>query len=49
MLGILQGSEEAILVVNGVWEIGCRPAIVFGEAEIDNSACVDTSEQVGFV
>ena len=42
-------SKEAVLVIEGVWEVGCGPAIVLGEAEIDKSAFADTSVQVRFV
>ena len=41
--------EETVLVVNGVWEVGCGPTIVLGEAEIDISAFGDTRVQVRFV
>lgn len=49
MLAILLVFEEAILVVEGIWEVRCGEAIVFGEAEIDLGAFVDTSVQVRFV
>ena len=41
--------KEAVLLVEGVWEVRCRPAVVLGEAEIDLSAFVDTSIQVRFI
>lgn len=49
MLAILLAFKEAVLVVEGVWEVGRRVATVLGEAKIDFSAVVDTRVQVRFV
>lgn len=43
-----QVFEEAVLVIECIWEVRCRPAIVLREAKIDLSACVDTSVQIRF-
>lgn len=48
-LAILLVFEEAVLFADVVWEVRYPETIVFGEAEIDLSAFVDTIVQVRFI
>lgn len=44
MLAAILVLEEAVRLVQVIWEVRYRPAVVLGEAEIDLSAVTNTSE-----